>query len=78
MEGVSVQQPEAKASQGSEEDQGQSRGDPRGWAIAVVLTAAGGVIGQAQLVVGLVEGLLTGLCMRAAAKVGENPHLAWG
>ena len=42
-----MQQPEAKASQGGEEDKGQGRGGPRGWVIAVVLVAAGGVIGQA-------------------------------
>lgn len=47
MERVSVQQPEAKASQGGKEDKGQGRGGPRGWVIAVVLVAAGGVIGQA-------------------------------
>lgn len=74
---MSVQQPEAKASQGGEEDQGQGRGGPRGWAVAVVLVAAGGIIGEAQLVAGLVEGLPTGLFRRATAKVGENPHLAW-
>lgn len=73
-----MQQPEAKASQGGEEAQAQGRGGPRGGAVAAVLLAAGGVVGQAQLVVGLVEGLQTGLFGRAAAKVGENPHLAWG
>lgn len=70
-----MQQPEAKASQGGEEDHGQGRGGPGRRAIAVVLAAAGGVIGQPQLVVGLVEGLPTGLVRCATAKVGENPHL---
>lgn len=73
-----MQQPEAGARQGGEEDQAQRRGGPRGRAVAVVLLAAGGVIGQAQLVVGLVQGLPTGLLGCATAKVGENPHLAWG
>lgn len=74
---MSVQQPEAGARQGGE-DQAQGRGGPRGQAVAVVLLTAGGVIGQAQLVVGLVQGLLTGVRKCATAKVGENPHLAWG
>lgn len=73
-----MQQPEAKASQGGEEDQSQGWGGPGRWAIAVVLVAAGGVIGQPQVVAGLVEGLPTGLLPCATAKVGENPHLTWG
>lgn len=73
-----MQQPEASAGQGGEEAQAQGWGGPGGWAVAVVLLAAGGVIGQAQLVVGLVQGLPTGLIRCATAKVGENPHLAWG
>lgn len=73
---MSVQQPEANASQGGEEDEAQGWGGPRGWAVAVVLLAAGGVVGQAQLVVGLVQGLPTGLLRCATAKIGENPHLA--
>lgn len=72
-----MQQPEAKASQGGEEDQGQGRSGPRSWAVAAVLVAAGGVIGQAQLVAGLVEGFPTGLFWCATAEVGENPHLPW-
>lgn len=70
-----MQQPEAKASQRGEEDKGQGRGGPRGWAIAVVLVATGGIIDQTQLVVGLVEGLPTRLFWCATSKVGENPHL---
>lgn len=42
-----MQQPEAKASHRGEEDKGQGWGGPRGWAIAVVFVATGGVIGQA-------------------------------
>lgn len=72
-----MQQPEANANQGGKETQAQGWGGPRGWTIAVVLLAASGVIGQAQLVVGLVQGLPTGLIRCATAKVGENPHLAW-
>lgn len=75
MECVSVQQPEAKASQGGEDQQGQGWRGPGRWAVAVVLAAAGGVVGQPQLVIGLVEGLPTGLFCCATAKVGENPHL---
>lgn len=78
MECVSVQQPEAKASQGGEDQQGQGWRGPGRWAVAVVLAAAGGVVGQPQLVVGFVEALLTGLFCCATAKVGENPHLTWG
>lgn len=78
MECVSVQQPEAKASQGGEDQQGQGWRGPGRWAVAVVLAAAGGVVGQPQLVTGLVEGLPTGLFCCATAKVGENPHLTWG
>lgn len=70
-----MQQPEAKASQRGQEDKGQGRGGPRGWAVTVVLAAAGSVIGQTQLVVGLVEGLPTRLFGCATSKVGENPHL---
>lgn len=70
-----MKQPEAKASQRGEEDKGQGRGGPRGWAIAVVLAATGGIIDQTQLVVGLVEGLPTRLFWCATSKVGENPHL---
>lgn len=70
-----MQQPEAKAGHRGEEDEGQGWGGPRSWAVAVVLVATGGVIGQAQLVVGLVEGLPTRLFRCATSKVGENPHL---
>lgn len=70
-----MQQPEAEASQGGEEDHGQGRSGPRGQAVAIVFAAAGGVVDQAQLVVGLVDGLVTRLFRCPTAQVRENPHL---
>lgn len=71
-----MQQPEAKAGQGGEGDQSQRRRGPWSWAVAVVLVTAGGVVVQAELVVGLVESLSTGLLRCATAQVRENPHLS--
>lgn len=70
-----MQQPEAKTRQGGEENNGQGWSVARGKAVTVVLAAAGGVVDQAQLVVGLVDGLTTGFFRCTTAQVRENPHL---
>lgn len=70
-----MQQPEAKASQGGEGDEGQCRHGPWSRAVTVILVTAGGVVVQAELVVGFIEDLPTRLLWCATAQGRENPHL---
>lgn len=72
-----MQQTETKASQGGEQDQGQGWGGPKGWTIALVLVTAGCVTGQAQLAIGLVEGVLTGLSVVPQRRL-EKTHILPG